>query len=74
MIRIPKDFSEALKKSGLDEFFADYAPSHRREHLKWITEAKRLETREKRIQKTLKTLSDKRTEAAARAKKRAQHR
>ena len=74
MARIPKDFLNALKKSGLDEFFADYAPSHRREYLKWIAEAKRPETREKRIQKAVKMLSDKRTEAAARAKKRAQHR
>jgi uncharacterized protein YdeI (YjbR/CyaY-like superfamily) len=74
MSSIPRDFSDALKKSGLDEFFADYAPSHRREHLKWIAEAKRPETRKKRIQKAVKMLTDKRTEAIARAKKRTQRR
>lgn len=70
MTRTPRDFLDALKKNGLDEFFADYAPSHRREYLKWIAEAKRPETREKRIQKAMKMLSDTRAEAAARAKKR----
>jgi uncharacterized protein YdeI (YjbR/CyaY-like superfamily) len=70
MNRIPKDFPDALEQSGLNKFFADYAPSHRREYLKWIAEAKRPETREKRIQKAMKMLSDTRAEAAARAKKR----
>ena len=69
MTDIPKDFSDALKESGLDEFFSNYAPSHRREHLKWINEAKRLETRKLRIQKTIIMLSAKRAEKIARLKK-----
>jgi len=69
MTDIPKDFSAALKESGLDEFFSSYAPSHRREHLKWINEAKRPETRKRRIQKAIITLSAKRAEKAARLKK-----
>jgi len=68
MTDISKDFSDALKESGLDEFFSSYAPSHRREHLKWITEAKRPETRKQRIQKTIITLSAKRAEKNARSK------
>ncbi len=68
---IPQDFSDALKESGLDEFFSAYAVSHRREYLKWITEAKRPETRKQRIQKAVKMLSAKRVEKAARSKKKA---
>ncbi len=71
MTTMPKDFSDALKESGLEEFFTGYAPSHRREHLKWINEAKRPETRTRRIQKTIITLLAKRTEKIARLKKNA---
>jgi uncharacterized protein YdeI (YjbR/CyaY-like superfamily) len=63
---IPKDFAKALKEGGLDEFFASYPPSHQREHLKWITEAKRPETRKKRIEQSVKMISDKRAKKAAR--------
>jgi uncharacterized protein YdeI (YjbR/CyaY-like superfamily) len=68
MTDLPKDISDALKESGLDEFFSGYAPSHRREHLKWITEAKRPETRKRRIEKTMKTLFAKRAEKTAHSK------
>jgi uncharacterized protein YdeI (YjbR/CyaY-like superfamily) len=66
---IPKDMAGALKESGLDEFFLAYPPSHQREHLKWINEAKRPETRQTRIKKTMIMLSEKRAEKAARSKK-----
>jgi uncharacterized protein YdeI (YjbR/CyaY-like superfamily) len=69
MANIPKDFSKALKDSGLAEFFSSYPPSHRREYLKWIAEAKKPETRTKRIQKALKMLSAKRAAESARPKK-----
>ena len=69
MANIPKDVSKALKDCGLAEFFSAYAPSHQREYLKWITEAKKPETRKKRIQKALKMLSDKRSEKSAHSKK-----
>ncbi|HUJ72987.1 MAG TPA: YdeI/OmpD-associated family protein [Verrucomicrobiae bacterium] len=69
MADIPKDFSKALKTSGLAEFFSSCPPSHRREYLKWIAEAKRPETRKNRIQKAMKTLSVKRAEKSARPKK-----
>ena len=63
---IPKDFSDALKESGLDEFFSGCMGPHRRDYLKWITEAKQPETRKKRIQKAVKMLSDKCAEENAR--------
>jgi len=71
MANIPKDVSIALKDSGLAEFFSAYPPSHRREYLKWISEAKKPETRERRIQKTMKMLSAKRAAKSAHSKKNA---
>jgi uncharacterized protein YdeI (YjbR/CyaY-like superfamily) len=71
MADIPKDFSDALKEKGLHEYFSRCAPSHQREHLKWITEAKRPETRKTRIQKAVKMISKKCAEANARSKKNA---
>ncbi len=70
MSAIPKDFTDALKQNGLHEFFADCTASHQREYLKWISEAKRAETRIARIAKAMKMISAKRDEEAARAKKR----
>ena len=49
-IPMPDDFAAELAKlQGARERFDGWAPSHRREYLEWITEAKRPETRAKRI-------------------------
>ena len=49
-IAMPDDFAAELAKlQGARERFDAMAPSHRREYLEWITEAKRPETRAKRI-------------------------
>ena len=49
-IAMPDDFAAELAKSGgARERFDGWAPSHRREYLEWVTEAKRAETRAKRI-------------------------
>ena len=49
-IPMPDDFAAELAKlQGARERFDGWAPSHRREYLEWITEAKRTETRAKRI-------------------------
>lgn len=53
---IPQDILDALRAAGLAEFFADCTPSHQREYLKWIGEAKKPETRKVRIQKALQML------------------
>ena len=46
----PDDFLAALKKNKTAaKNFADFSPSCKREYTDWITEAKRAETREKRI-------------------------
>jgi uncharacterized protein YdeI (YjbR/CyaY-like superfamily) len=49
-IPVPDDFAiEMAKRPGARDKFDAFAPSHRREYLEWITEAKRPETRAKRI-------------------------
>jgi uncharacterized protein YdeI (YjbR/CyaY-like superfamily) len=62
MTNISTDITDALKKAGLANFFADYPPSHRNEYLKWIAETKRPETRKGRIEKMVRALADKRAE------------
>jgi uncharacterized protein YdeI (YjbR/CyaY-like superfamily) len=71
MADTPKDFAAALKAGGPDEFFSGCTGPHRREYLKWIGEAKRPETRTKRITHAVKMLSARQAEETARAKKNA---
>lgn len=55
----PPDLEAALKKNKLAaKTFAEFAPSHRKEYIEWITEAKREETRQKRIATTLEWLAE----------------
>jgi uncharacterized protein YdeI (YjbR/CyaY-like superfamily) len=69
MKSIPEDFVTALEAAGLGHFFVDCTNAHQNEYLKWIGEAKRPETRQARITKAVKMLSDKCAEEKARAKK-----
>lgn len=58
-IPMPDDFARALAgKPGARAAFDGFAPSHRREYLEWITEAKRPETRARRIEQALEWLSE----------------
>lgn len=56
---IPNDFATALKKAGVAEFFGAYPPSHKREHLRVIAEAKKPETRARRIESAVKMIAGK---------------
>jgi uncharacterized protein YdeI (YjbR/CyaY-like superfamily) len=59
---LPEDFARALDADPAAKTrFDAMPPSHQREHLGYIDEAKRPETRQRRIEKTLATL---RAEAA----------
>ena len=66
---LPADFVEALKDAGLVKFFADCTPPHQHEYLKWVAEAKRPETRRKRIAQATKMIAAKRDEDLARPRK-----
>lgn len=58
-MEMPADFASALAaQPSARSFFDQLAPSHRREYLEWITEAKRDETRAKRIGEALAMLAD----------------
>ena len=55
---MPADLSAALKKNAkAAKVFKDFSPSPRREYIEWITEAKRPETRQKRVATTIRWLA-----------------
>ena len=55
----PADLQAALKKSAKARATFDaFSPSHRREYIEWITEAKRDETRRKRLDQTIEWLEE----------------
>jgi uncharacterized protein YdeI (YjbR/CyaY-like superfamily) len=55
---VPAALRDALrKKSAAAETFRSLSPSHRKEYVEWITEAKRPETKEKRIATAIQWLS-----------------
>ena len=56
---LPADFARALKASeAAADTFHGFAPSHRREYVEWILEAKRDETRAKRIAQAVEWLAE----------------
>jgi uncharacterized protein YdeI (YjbR/CyaY-like superfamily) len=56
---MPEDFSAALKKNAkAQKTFENFSPSHRREYIEWITEAKRDETRKQRLATSTKWLAE----------------
>jgi uncharacterized protein YdeI (YjbR/CyaY-like superfamily) len=56
---VPAALASALKKNKkAGAAFEAFAPSHRREYIEWITEAKTEETRDKRIATTLEWLAE----------------
>lgn len=57
-LEVPDDLKEALKKNAeAQTHFDNFAYSHKKEYLEWITEAKRAETRASRIEKAVEMLS-----------------
>lgn len=54
--RVPDDLAEALDAAGLRATFDALAPSHRKEHMRSVTEAKTEATRQRRIEKVVSAL------------------
>lgn len=53
-LRIPSELTDALKKNKLaTKAFAEFSPSCRREYADWIAEAKRPETKAKRVEQAV---------------------
>jgi len=57
-VTVPDDLAAALAESGLTEVFGKLTYSHQREYVSWIDEAKRPETRAKRVAGTVERLQD----------------
>ena len=55
---VPDDLLAALKKNKKALMtFENFSPSHKREYVEWITEAKRDETRQQRLRTTIEWLA-----------------
>lgn len=58
-LRVPRDLAEALESSArARKTFEGFPPSHRREYVEWITEAKTDATRARRLQTTIEWLAE----------------
>ncbi len=58
-LTVPADLAAALKKNAKARAtFEDFSPSQRREYIDWIVEAKREETRQRRVETTIEWLAE----------------
>ncbi len=55
-VEVPVAFEKLMKKEGLQPFFDGLSFTHRKEYCRWITEAKKEETRLKRLEKAIEML------------------
>ena len=51
VLQVPEDLAKLLKKEKLLAVFDNLSHTHRREYCRWIAEAKRAETRSRRLEK-----------------------
>lgn len=54
-----KIVSEELQNNGLLDYFNSLAPSHQREYLEWVSDAKKDATKTKRLKKMIEMLKTK---------------
>ncbi len=59
-VEVPNDLAEALKKADLTDVFAKMSFTHQKEYVNAVDDAKREETRVRRIEKTIEQLISKR--------------
>jgi hypothetical protein len=55
-VEVPVAFEKLMKKEGLLPFFEELSFTHRKEYCRWVTEAKKEETRLKRLEKAVEML------------------
>jgi len=55
-VEIPVDFKKVLKSEGLLAGFEKLSYTHRKEYVRWIEEAKKEETRQRRVEKAVAML------------------
>jgi uncharacterized protein YdeI (YjbR/CyaY-like superfamily) len=56
-VEVPADLAEALQAAGATDAFERLAFTHRKEHVRAITDAKKPETRERRIAKAVEMIT-----------------
>jgi hypothetical protein len=56
-IDVPVEFAALMKQAGLTAFFEKLSYTHRKEYCRWITGAKREETRQTRLKKSIEMLA-----------------
>lgn len=59
-VEVPKDLSDAMKKANVEEVFSKMSYTHQKEYVNAVNEAKKEETRNLRIEKTIEQLISKR--------------
>ena len=64
-VEVPSDLAEALAEAGLVERFAALAYTHRKEFTAWVVEAKRAETRTRRVEKAVAMVAAGETRSSA---------
>lgn len=57
-VEVPPDLQRALVLAKLQTMFDAMAFTHRREYVNWVEEAKKPETRERRIEKTIAAIGE----------------
>jgi uncharacterized protein YdeI (YjbR/CyaY-like superfamily) len=58
-LAVPVDVQAALARNPrADQIFGDLPPSHKREYLTWVAEAKKPETRTRRVQSMVARLTE----------------
>lgn len=55
-VEVPTQFENLMKKEGLLPVFKKLSYTHRKEYCRWMTEAKKQETRLKRLKKAIEML------------------
>ena len=58
-VRVPADLAAALQKNRKAQaVFDDFSPSHRREYVEWIAEAKTDATRQRRLTQAIEWIAE----------------
>jgi hypothetical protein len=58
VLDVPAPFKNLMKEEGVLGIFEKLSYTHKKEYCRWITEAKKDETREKRVKRSIEMLRD----------------
>ena len=55
-VEVPEHFKALMQQADVEDFFASLSYTHRKEYVRWITEAKTEATNQKRLTKAIEML------------------